>query len=57
MFETLLSRLEVTPKNSPYSDFSNIKVVRFNRTTFVINGTFELFVDSIETFNVNFNFN
>ncbi|CAG9801676.1 unnamed protein product [Chironomus riparius] len=50
MFECILTQFEVVVKDSPYCNFNNLKIVRFNRTTFVINGSFEIFVDTIESF-------
>ena len=55
MFECILTQLDLDIKDSPHSNFNNLKIVRFNRTTFVLNGTFELFVDSIDDFKVSFN--
>lgn len=53
MFELILSQFDVIDKDNSYANFNKVKIVRFNRTTFVVNGTFELFVDSIEGFEVN----
>lgn len=46
MFEAVLSHNEVIVKNSPVFKADNLKVKRFNRTTFVINGSVELNLDS-----------
>jgi len=46
MFEAVLSHNEITVKNSPVFKADNLKVKRFNRTTFVIDGSVELNLDS-----------
>lgn len=40
MFEAILSHIENEPKNSPILNLDDIKAKRFNKTTFVVSGSF-----------------
>lgn len=45
MFEAVLSHNEITVKNSPIFNADGLKTKRFNRTTYVVDGSIELNVD------------
>lgn len=45
MFEAILTQFEPLYKNSELLNIDKLKLVRFNRTTIVGNGSFELLFD------------
>lgn len=52
MYEVILSRFENEPKNSNIFNADKLKVGRFNRTTHVLTGSFDINVDSIQDWDV-----
>ena len=49
--------MEPIVKNSEVLNMDNFKVARFNRTTFVFNGSIEMSLDSIKDLDVSNTFN
>jgi len=47
MFECIMTQFEPMVKNSSVVNLDNIKIIRYNRTTLVSNGTFILHLENI----------
>jgi len=47
MFECIMTQFEPMVKNSSVANLDNIKIIRYNRTTLVSNGTFILHLENI----------
>jgi len=56
LFECILVQFEPMVKNSTTINFDNFKVTRFNRTTFVFNGTVQNFLDDLDDIDVSSNY-
>jgi hypothetical protein len=53
MFDCILTQLDPIVKKSPEANIDKLKAIRFNRTTFVANGTILLnFTESIKKVDV-----
>lgn len=52
MFDAILSQFEPLTKNNAFLNLDKVKVTRFNKTTFVLSGSFDLGLDSLEGLDV-----